>query len=180
MSSMTSKMSFTADEWKVLSDAPLVVGGAVAAAAPSNVVGAFKEGMAIVNSMMHAAQRHPNNQLIKEVVPKGVSREQVDLWTKLVRTMMQQPEPERMKTACLETCQKVAMILQGKADPQESDEFKRWLLEIGEDVANAANENRNVGVNVSPQEAELLSMMASALGVTHIPSPSSSQSYQYP
>jgi hypothetical protein len=177
---MTSRTNYAADEWKMLSDAPLVVGGAVAAAVPSGVVGTIKEGMAIINGMMHAAQRHPNNQLIQEIVPKGVSREQIDLWVKVVRTMMQQSDSEHLKTAGVEMCQKVAMILYSKADPQEADEFKRWLLEIGENVANAANENRNVGVSVSPQEAEILSLMASALGVTHIPSPPSSGSYQYP
>ncbi|TMC16040.1 MAG: hypothetical protein E6J34_20565 [Chloroflexi bacterium] len=177
---MTAKINFTADEWKVLADAPLVVGGAIAAASPGDIVGAVKEGIAIINAMMSAAQRHPNSQLIREVVPKGVSREQIDLWVKFVRTMMQQSEPARLRAVCVETCQKVAMILHSKADPQEADEFKRWLLEIGEGVANAANEARNVGVNVSPQEAELLSTIASALGVTHIPSPPSAQSYHYP
>jgi hypothetical protein len=177
---MTSRNNYTEDEWKVLSDAPLVVGGAVLAVAPSGVVGTIKEGMAIVNGMTHAAQRYPNNQLIQELVPKGVSREQIDMWVEVVRTMMLRAEPESLKAAGTQVCQKVAMILHSKADPQEADEFKRWLLEIGENVANAANENRNVGVSVSPQEAEVLSLMSSALGVTHIPSPPSSGSYQYP
>lgn len=177
---MTSKLDFTADEWKVLSDAPLVVGGAVAAAAQGGLVETIKEGMALVKSMMTAAQRHPNNHLIQEAVPKGMSREHVDLWTNIVHTMMQQSETARMKTAGIETCQKVAMILQNKADPQEADEFKRWLLEIGEGVASAANEGRNIGGNISPEEAELLSMMSSALGVTHIPGSSIPESYRQP
>jgi hypothetical protein len=177
---MTSKMDFTADEWKVLSDAPLAVGGAVAAVAPSGIIGTIKEGLAIVNCMTSAAQRHPHNQLIQEVVPKGVSREQIDLWTNIVRTMMQQSETARVTTAGIETCQKVATILQNKADPQEADEFKRWLLEIGENVANAAREGSNVEASISPPEVEILSMMSSALGVTHIPGPPGSESYLYP
>ena len=82
---MTSKKDFTAEEWKVLSDSPLFVGGAVAAAAPSDVVGAIKEGMTIINSMTSTAQRHPNNQLIQEVVPRAVSRERVDVWLNAAR-----------------------------------------------------------------------------------------------
>jgi hypothetical protein len=85
-----------------------------------------------------------------------------------------------MMDAGVMTCQKVAMILQSKADPQEADEFKRWLLEVGEDVAKAAKEGANIGTNISPQEAQILSLMASALGVTHIPGPSSPESYLYP
>lgn len=177
---MTSKMDFTEDEWKVLSDAPLAVGAAVVAAAPSGIIGNIKEGIALVNCMINAARRHPHNQLIQEVVPKGVSREQIDVWTKVVRAMMQQSDTERLIDAGVMACQKVAMILQNKADPQEADEFKRWLLEVGESVARAAREGGNVGPDISPQEAQLLSMMASALGVTHIPGPSSSESRLYP
>jgi hypothetical protein len=178
---MTSKIHYTADEWKMLCDSPLAVSAAVAAAAPSDVVGAIKEGLAIINTMMSAARRHPNNQLIQEVVPKGVSREQIDLWTKVARTMMGHPEPERVKTAGTEMCQKVAMILQSKADPQEADEFKRWLLEVGEGVANAAREGGKAGANISSQETQILSELASALGVTHIPPyPPQPGSYQQP
>lgn len=180
MSSMTSKINYTADEWKVICDAPLAVGGAVAAAAPSGIVGAVKEGIALIDSMMRAAQHHPNNQLIQEVAPKGMSREQIDMWTKVARTMMQQSQTALLMDAGVVTSQKVAMILQGKADPLEADEFKRWLLEVGEDVANAAREGGSVGTNVSPQEAQILSMMSSALGVTHIPGSPSSERYMQP
>jgi hypothetical protein len=177
---MTSKKDFTADEWKVICDAPLAVGGAVAAAAPSGVIGNIKEGVALVNSMRHAAERHPHNQLIQDVVPRGASREQIDLWTKVARAMMHQSESARLASAALEACQRVATILQSKTDPQEADEFKRWLLETGEDVADAAKDTGSVGIRMSSQEAQILSMMASALGVTHIPGPSSPESYQYP
>jgi hypothetical protein len=177
---MSSKINYTSDEWKVICDAPLAVGGAVAAAAPSGVVGAVKEGVALVNAMLKAAQRHPNNQLIQEVVPKGMSREQIDVWTKVARTVMQQSQTAPLIDAAVVSCQKVAMILQSNAGPQEADEFKRWLLEISEDVANAAKEGGKMGVNISPQEAEVLSMLSSALGVMYIPSPPSPETHMQP
>jgi hypothetical protein len=177
---MTSRINYMPDEWKVLSDAPLAVGGAVAAAAPGGIVGAVKEGVALINCMMKAAQRHPNNQLIQELAPKGMSREQIDMWTQVARTMMQQSQTAPLMDAGVVACQKVAMVLQSKAEPQEADEFKRWLLEVGEDVANAAREGGSVGTNVTPQEAQILNMMSSALGVMYIPSPPESQSYMQP
>jgi hypothetical protein len=177
---MTSKMNFTVDEWKILADAPLAVGTAVATAVPSGMVGTVKEGMTLVNQMTNAAKRHPHNQLIQEVVPKGVSRERIDEWANIASTMMQQSEAARAAAAGVEMCQKVAMILQNKADPQEADEFKRWLLEIGEDVAKAAREGRKGESSISPQEAEMLNTMSSALGLTHIPSPPSHEGYLYP
>ena len=177
---MTSKKDFTAEEWKVLSDAPLFVGGAVAASAPSGVVGTIKEGMAIVNSMRSTAQHHPNNQLIQEVVPQAVGRERVDVWLNAARGLLRQSESVRVMTAGMETCQKVAMILGSKGDPQEADEFKRWLLEIGGETAQAAKEGSSVSGNVSSEEAQILSTMSSTLGVTYIPNPPNPENYQHP
>lgn len=175
---MTSKINYTPDEWKVLSDAPLAVGGAVAAASPGGIAGAVKEGAALVDAMKRATQHHPHNQLIQEVAPKGMSREQIDMRTKVARAMMQQTAL-LMDDGVL-TCQKVAMILQSKADPQEADEFKRWLLEVGEDVANAAREESNMRTNITPQETQILSTMSSALGVTYIPLSPDPESYMQP
>lgn len=175
---MTSRINYTPDEWKVLSDAPLAVGGAVAAASPGGIAGAVKEGVALVDAMRRATQHHPHNQLIQEVAPKGMSREQIDMWTKVAHSMMQQTTL-LMEDGVL-TCQKVAVILQNKANPQEADEFKRWLLEVGEDVANAAREESNMKTNITPQEAQILSRMSSALGVTHIPHSPGSESYMQP
>jgi len=175
---MTSKINYLPDEWKVLTDAPLAVGGAIAASAPSGVLATFKEGIALVDSMMRAAHRHPHNQLIQEVAPKGMSREQIEMWTNVARTMMQQPA-SLMDTGVI-TCQKVAMILQSKADPQEADEFKRWLLEVGEDVANAVREDSKAATNIAPQEAQMLSTLSSALGVMYIPRPSGPGIYMQP
>jgi hypothetical protein len=177
---MTSKINYESDEWKVISDAPLAVGAAVAAAAPSGIIGAVKEGIALINCMMKAAQSYPNNQLIQEVVPKGMSREQIDMWTQVARSMMQQSQTVPLMDAGVVTCQKVAMILQSKTDPREADEFKRWLLEVGEDVANAAKEGGSVGTKVTPQEAQILSTMSSALGVMYIPSPPGPESHMQP
>jgi hypothetical protein len=177
---MTSKMDFTPDEWKVLTDAPLTVGAAVAAAAPNGFIGTLKEGMAIVKSMMSAAQDHPNNQLIREVVPKGVSRDQIESWGKIAYSMLQNSQSGRVTAAGVEICQKVAPILESKAAPQEADEFKRWLLEIGENVANATPEAGRTGTNMSPQETQILREMSAALNITYIPRPPSPQSYQQP
>jgi hypothetical protein len=181
---MTSKMDFTADEWKVLLDSPLFVGEAVAAAASSGIVGTMKESMAIVDSITRTAQNHLYNQLIQEVASRGTGGEQMDVWLKSIRGLLQQSESIRVAMTGVEACQKVALILRSKGEPQEVDEFKRWLMEIGESVARAANEGGNMlnvgGVNVSPQEIQILSEMSSILGVTHIPGPPDFQNYPHP
>lgn len=166
---MTSQSNFTTEEWNLLCKAPLSVGGAVAAAAPSGVVGTIKEGMAIINSVLNAAQQHTGNQLIQDVVPKGVNREQIDSWANTARGMLQQSSASTTKTMGLDMCRQVSNLLQTKGTPQEAEEYKRWLLEIGKQVAESANEGANImnvgGVAVSPAEKQTLNEIASALGM---------------
>lgn len=163
---MTSKSDFTAEEWKLICHAPLSIGGAVAAASPSGLVGAFKEGSAIVNSMRQAAERHPDSQLVQDIIPKGVGREQVESWTNTVRNALSQSNAQRLRDQSIEECRQVSTILQTKGTPQETQSFKLWLLEIGQDVANAATEKGNVpGQNVSPQETQVLHDVANALNI---------------
>ncbi|MBE3561683.1 MAG: hypothetical protein IMW89_21050 [Ktedonobacteraceae bacterium] len=170
---MTTRPQFTADEWKTLTEAPVYVGSAVAAAAPSGLIGTIKEGISVVNSMLNTAKQYPDNTLIQEVAPKGVGREQIESWANMARGLMQQSEAERLKTMGVEACRKVTAVLQTKGTPQESEGYKRWLLQIGQGVASAAKEESQVpntgGGAVSLQEAQLLREMASMLGVPSAP-----------
>jgi hypothetical protein len=164
---MTAHTSYTSEEWKILCAAPLSVGGAVSAASPSGVVGTFKEGMAIVNGMLNAAHNHPGNQLIQDVAPIGLNREQIDSLTNTARGMLRQSQADNAQA--MEICHQVATVLQHKSNPAEAEEYKRWLMEIGQDVASSANEGANVlnmgGTAVSKEEAQTLHNVADALGL---------------
>jgi hypothetical protein len=87
------------------------------------------------------------------------------------QTIMQGKDTERVKHDGLETCREVSHVLAMKSSPQEADDYKEWLLQIGEDVARAANEGANFlnkgGVQVSGEEQRMLTQMASELGVMH-------------
>lgn len=164
VSSMTSRSNFTQEEWKLICHAPLSVGGAVAAASPGGLGDTIKESLAIVNSMRQAAERHPDSQLIQEIMPKGVGREQLETWANTARSLLQPSEAARTRTQSVEECRQVANVLQNKGTPQEAQSFKLWLLEVGRDVANAAMERGNTNA-ISNQEAQVLRDVASALGV---------------
>jgi hypothetical protein len=166
---MTQQANYTPNEWQVLNNAPLYAAGAVAASASSGFVGTVKEGAAIVNGMMRAANKHPNNQLIREIAPSGIDTSQMDSWAHTVQNLVKgESESTRVKTEGLNLCRQAAQILQMKAPPQEAEDYKHWILEIGEEVANAANEGGNFfnvgGTRLSQQESQMLRDIASALG----------------
>jgi hypothetical protein len=161
---MTTRVNYTPEEWKMLCTAPLSVGGTIAAASPSGIVGTFKEGMSIVNGMLNAAHRHPGSQLIQDVAPLGIDRGQIDALTNTARGMLRQSQSSDAQT--IEICRQVANLLQVKTTPAEADEYKRWLIEIGQEVATAANEKTNPGVAISKEEDQTLQKVASALGIS--------------
>jgi hypothetical protein len=161
---MTTRVNYTSEEWKMLCTAPLSVGGTVAAASRSGLVGTFKEGLAIVNGMLNAAHRHPGSQLIQDVAPMGIDRGQIDALTNTARGMLRQSQANDTQT--VEICRQVANLLQVKTTPTEADEYKRWLIEIGQEVAKAANEGANTGVAISKEEDQTLQRVAGALGVS--------------
>ncbi|WP_220199277.1 hypothetical protein [Ktedonospora formicarum] len=161
---MTSRNDFTQEEWKLICHAPLSIGSAVASASPSGLGDTIKESMSIVNSMRQAAERHPESQLIQEIMPKGLGREQLETWTTTARSILQPNEAARSRTQSIEECRQVANVLQSKGTPQEAQSFKLWLLEVGRDVANAATERGNTSA-ISNEEAQVLQDVANALGV---------------
>ena len=51
---MATKADFTADEWKLLLQSPLLAGVAVSAADPSGLIGMMKESMASARALLQA------------------------------------------------------------------------------------------------------------------------------
>jgi hypothetical protein len=160
---MTTHANFTQDEWKLLSDVPLLVAAAVAAASPSGMVGTVKEGSSFVTSMLSAAKQYPQNTLIQDVIPRSFDANQMRSWIQTAKGVMQGAQAERLKNEGLDASRRIAQMLDQRSSPQEAVEFKRWLLSIGEGVAKAASEG---GAQVSCQETQMLTDLAIALNVT--------------
>jgi hypothetical protein len=65
--SMTTKASFTPEEWSRVLASPMVAGMAITAADPSGLWGIIKEGMAGGWALLHAKQDPNANALVKAV-----------------------------------------------------------------------------------------------------------------
>lgn len=163
---MTTQTNYTPDEWKVLKDAPLLVAEAVAAASSSGLIGTLKEGAVIVTGMMNTAKQHPGNQLVQNVTPKSVDTNQAISWAQTaLSTLRGTGNTEHIKRQALEISNEVSQVLARKSPQQEADDYKHWLLEIGEGVARAAKEGTGV-TSVSPEENRMLNEISHAL---HVP-----------
>jgi hypothetical protein len=159
---MASKADFTADEWKSLISAMPMVGMAVAAASPSGPFGVVKEMMSVGMTIAEIVQKGSNNSLIAAVVDDIKAR----------GTRPEAPagisSPEQAKTAALAHLTNVGALVDGKASAEEAKQFKQWLLDLGQKVAEASNEGGFFGiggVKVSDAEKAMLTNISTALKI---------------
>jgi hypothetical protein len=159
--SMTSKASFTYDEWGRVLRAPLVAGMAITIADPGGPIEISKEMMAT----LRAATVPPSQEELLAAVA-------LDL-----QTMMNEKQnpaknfkPTSAATAgteILDELRAVIAIVAEKATPEEAQAFRGWLVAAAQAAADAAKEGGFMGfgaVQVSEGEQTMLDQLRSALG----------------
>jgi hypothetical protein len=112
-------------------------------------------------AMAEMLQKGGSNPLIAELAADLKARE----------TKPQPPEgikdPDACKDAALKQIRTVNDLIDRKVPGSTGDEFKKWLLTIGQRVAEAANEGGIFGIGgerVSEAEKAVLRQIAFALG----------------
>jgi len=169
-------IDLTDAEWALLADAPATISSAMMAVADSGLIGTALEEGAIAQAPAAAARRYATNPLIKAVLLR--MKEQTRTYRPTYRSRARQPdqEPDRPRRRtrrrgveqALEMCAPIADLLEQKIPRSQAEEFKGWLLAIGEEVANAAAEGGFLAVGGeagSEQEAMALRAMRDALRV---------------
>jgi hypothetical protein len=139
-----------------------MVGLAVTCASPNGPWGVLKEMLSMGMAMAEMLQKGSSNPLIAELAADLKERQ----------TKPQPPQgikdPEQAKELALNHIRAVNDIVSRKAKPDEADEFKKWLLAVGERVAEASNEGGIFGIGgerVSEAEKNVLRQIAFALGL---------------
>lgn len=159
---MTAKTDFTADEWQLVYKAAPMVGMAVAASSPSGPLGLVKEMFAVGSTIADTLNQRTSNPLINALVD--------DLKARGTRPA---PPPgiqsiDDVRTVALDSLKQLNALLAEKVPGPEADEFKRWLVGIGQNVAAASSEGGFLGfggVKVSDAEKAVLAQIAATLGV---------------
>jgi hypothetical protein len=158
---MTSKASFTDEEWERVRRAPMVAGLAITIADPGGPIEISKEGMAT----LRAATVPPSQQELLAAVALDI------------QAMIQQRQnpaksfkPKSSATASaeiLDELRAVDAIVAAKATPEEIEAFRGWLVATAQAAADAAKEGGFMGFGaeqVSAGEQAMLDQIRSALG----------------
>jgi hypothetical protein len=142
---MTGKAAFTPEEWDLIREGPPTA-GMVALTAESG--GSFRETWALAKAYTEARREHGDSELLDSLVA-----EKPDV--KRYRT------PEELHDAGLQRLTEAVQLLEQKATPAEVADYKKFVLDVAERVAEAHKEG---GAPVSDAEREAISKVSASLG----------------
>ena len=144
---MTGKTDFTPEEWQLVAEGPPAAGMAVAAAQSG---GTFRESFALAKAYTEARREHGESQLLDELVSE---RPQV----KHERAH----SSGELKEETLRQLRDVVALLRSKATPEEVDDYRSFVVNVANRVANAHKEG---GVAVGPDEQAVIEEIVASLG----------------
>src|SRR5580693_987975 len=110
---MTSKSDFTAEEWQLVLEAPPSAGLIVVTAQRG---GSFRETVAMAKAYVEARQQHGKSQLLDDIVAAKPERDHTHYHSL-----------EELKQHGLQHLRDSVALLEGKAMPEEVDEYRRFI-----------------------------------------------------
>jgi hypothetical protein len=133
---MTTKASFNAQDWAVVTTAPALAGLFIAAAEPG---GNLRESVALSRAYAEARTREPG-ELLRDVLSTAPS---IDAATR-------PKTPEDIRRVALDQLRQAVRLLDRGADDDELVEYKRFVYALAESVAAAHKEGGFLGIGGTP------------------------------
>lgn len=157
---MSTRSDYTELEWNTLERAPILVAMAVVATGGTDPLQLFQELAAMHQILEETAAHPPEQQLLRDLMSESTAaNESPDTET---------IEASEARVRAVVCCQQVAAILAARSDPDEAEGFKRWIMLVGQRVAEAAREGTFFGMGgrqISDDEVTMLNELAAALGI---------------
>jgi hypothetical protein len=144
---VTDQAAFSPDEWKLVVEAPPSAGTLVAVASRG---GSFRESFSMAKAYVEARQEHGASELLDAIVS---TKPKVD--------RSHHGSIEELEGHRLQQLRDAVAVLEGKATPEEVDDYRRFVLALSERVAAAHKEG---GEDVSDPERSAIAKITSALG----------------
>ena len=147
---MTTKTDFTDEEWELVLEGPTSAGMIVIT---SQRGGTFRETVSMAKAYAEARQQHGQSELLDAIV---AAKPEID------RT--RSSSPEELKERPLGQIRDAVALLDGKATPQELDEYRRFVVTLAEKVARAHRESGRGEDPISDAEQAAIDAITQALG----------------
>jgi hypothetical protein len=149
---MTGKADFTSEEWNLVLEGPPTAAIIVVMAQRG---GTFRESISMAKAYADVRRREGDSQLVDEVAS---AKPEID--------HTRYRSFEEMKEAGLGRLRDAVALLERKSTPEEVDDYKRFVLDLADGVANAHREGflGLSGERVSEAEREAVDAIGAALG----------------
>jgi|SRR5580698_2642383 hypothetical protein len=157
---MSGKADFGVEEWDLLRSSPLMASIMVVAASPSGPLGIVKESAAASRMILQAADS-AQTPLLKTLAEDLKARMSIP-------TPPAGATPAQIQGAAAEILRRTSDLLTKKATPEETAEFKEWLVKVAQATAEATKEGGFLGFGgtlVSDEEKAALGAVHTALGI---------------
>jgi hypothetical protein len=151
---MTTKSQFNADEWDRVSQAPALAALMVMLADRG---GAIRESIALGKAYAEA-RRDAGSELVEQLL---ASPPRLDPASMGPLAQAREQLPERIREA--------VRTVEGKATPEETEQYRSFILRVADVVAHAAKEGGVLGIGgkqVSEQEQAALDELGRELATT--------------
>ena len=164
---MTNQADYSQEEWQTLLDGPALVGTLIMLAGKSGL-GSMKESMAVAAGILSGVNEYPENELVQGIISsrKGGMKSTVE------NLSSDNPylglKPEALLEAVVDRCKDINLLLSRNSSSAEADEYKQWMVDVGQRVAEAAKEGGFLGIGgerVSEAETDALKQIRTALGM---------------
>jgi len=143
---MTGKADFTPEEWQVVLEGPPAAGLAVATASSG---GTFRESFALAKAYTEVRKEQGESEFLDALVaerPK-IKHERAN-------------SAGELKDQSLQQLRAALALLEAKATPEEVGDYRRFVLDVANRVANAHKED---GQAVGPAEQATIDEIAATL-----------------
>lgn len=149
---MTKATDFTPDEGELLLDVPFVVAGTSLAAIHVSALKAAKTAFSVYLIVRNTSRQFPESECIQTIFAlKGENHQgQNELIEKHEASSKEEAIAIRNQM-----CEQAMGILNEKSQPQEVEDYKRWLLLIASEVMHQAHSTGFLGLGKARAEAEI-------------------------
>jgi hypothetical protein len=161
---MTQRTDFTDEEWARIKRAPFVAGAAITLADPGGPIEAFHETKATLKTVVDAAQDGGTRGAFVQSVAADVVADAQARHNPLGGFKPQ--GGANAGVAILDELRDVNEIVTAKADAEDAQSYRQWLLDAAREAAEAAKEGGFMGFHaerVSEGEQRMLTSLAGVL-----------------
>ena len=151
---MTGKADFTDEDWEQILQGPPTAGLIVITAQRG---GSIRESFSMAKAYTEARRQHGDSELLDTIAS---TKPEVD--------HTRYHSPEELKEHGIQHLRDAVALLEQKATPEEVDDYKRFVINLAQRVAEAHKEGflGLSGERVSDAEREAIEEIAEALGTT--------------